>query len=101
MFVKSFEADHHGKMEFDTSPHLADNKLYGWVPLDDDFNLDGVFGDFLQKNGDLMTVADVESQEIQKTRKLITNLTNTIDVLKARLNEIESTYPKGLGNICW
>ncbi|KAL2508379.1 Protein INVOLVED IN DE NOVO 2 [Forsythia ovata] len=97
MFEKSFEADNHGKMEFYTAPHLAD--MYGWVARDEDFNSEGVFGDFLQKNGDLMTVADVESQEIRKNGQLISNLTNTIDVLKARLDEIEATHPKVLGNV--
>ncbi|CAI9759166.1 unnamed protein product [Fraxinus pennsylvanica] len=99
MFEKSFEADHHGKKESYTTPYLVDNKMYCWVALDEHFNSEGVFGDFLQKNGDLMTVADVESQGNRKTGQLISNLTNTIDVLKARLDEIENINPKGLGNI--
>ncbi|CAI9759165.1 unnamed protein product [Fraxinus pennsylvanica] len=99
MFEKSFEADHHGKKESYTTPYLVDNKMYCWVALDEHFNSEGVFGDFLQKNGDLMTVADVESQGNRKTGQLISNLTNTIDVLKARLDEIENINSKGLGNI--
>ncbi|CAA3023375.1 INVOLVED IN DE NOVO 2-like [Olea europaea subsp. europaea] len=99
MFENNFEADHHGKKEFHIAPYLDDNKLYGWVARNEDFKSEGVFGDFLRKNGDLMSVADVESQEIRKTGQLISNLTNTVDVLKARLDEIETSHPDGHGNI--
>ncbi|CAA2964418.1 INVOLVED IN DE NOVO 2 [Olea europaea subsp. europaea] len=72
----------------------------GFNPVqDEDFNSEGVFGDLLQKNGDLMTAADVESQVNRKTGQPISNLTNTIDILKPRLDEIENINSEGIGNI--
>ncbi|CAA2998875.1 INVOLVED IN DE NOVO 2-like [Olea europaea subsp. europaea] len=72
----------------------------GFNPVqDEDFNSEAVFGDLLQKNGDLMTAADVESQVNRKTGQPISNLTNTIDILKPRLDEIENINSEGIGSI--
>ncbi|PIN25311.1 hypothetical protein CDL12_01940 [Handroanthus impetiginosus] len=89
MFEKDFEVDNHGKKDYHAAPHLAD-KLYGWVARDDDYNLEGVLGDYLQKNGDLKTLGDLEAEEKRKNGLLIANLNQTIQELRMRLDELES-----------
>ncbi|GFP82321.1 protein involved in de novo 2 [Phtheirospermum japonicum] len=89
MFEKEFEVDKHGKKDYYTGPRLA-GELYGWVARADDYNLEGVLGEYLKKNGDLKTVGDLETEEKRKTGLLVANLTNTIHEVRARLDKIES-----------
>ncbi|KAL2239556.1 protein INVOLVED IN DE NOVO 2-like [Sesamum indicum] len=93
MFEKEFEVDRRGKKDYCASPHLAD-ELYGWVARDDDYNLKGSLGEYLQKNGDLKTISDLVVDEKRKTGLLIANLSNTIQELRTRVDELESNYCK-------
>ncbi|KAK4408810.1 protein INVOLVED IN DE NOVO 2 [Sesamum angolense] len=93
MFEKEFEVDRHGKKDYCEAPHLAD-ELYGWVARDDDYDLKGPLGEYLQKNGDLKTISDLVVDEKRKTGLLIANLSNTIQELRTRVDELESNYCK-------
>ncbi|KAL8531467.1 hypothetical protein ACS0TY_008165 [Phlomoides rotata] len=88
MFEKEFEIEHHGKKDYHAASDLGDG-LYGWVARDDDYNSEGILGEFLQKNGDLKTVSGLEAEEKRKTGLLIADLGNTIEELRMRLNKLE------------
>lgn len=91
MFEKEFEVDHHGKKDYCAASHLTD-ELYGWVARDDDYNSKCILGEYLQKNGDLKTIGDLETEEKRKTGLLIADLSNTIQELRVRLDKLESNY---------
>ncbi|KAK6163166.1 hypothetical protein DH2020_000030 [Rehmannia glutinosa] len=64
MFEKEFEVGNHGKKDYYAAPRLADG-LYGWFARGDDYYSKGVLGEYLQKNGDLKTIGDLETDEAQ------------------------------------
>ncbi|KAL7153651.1 hypothetical protein ABFS83_04G183100 [Erythranthe nasuta] len=82
MFEKGFEVDHRGKKDYYSS-----DELYGWVARDDDYNSEGILGEFLRKNGDLKTVGDLENEEKRKNGLLVADLSNTIQELRMRLEK--------------
>ncbi|XP_022155126.1 factor of DNA methylation 4-like [Momordica charantia] len=87
MFEKSFEVDHHGKRDYNVSRHRGE-KLYGWVARDDDYYSKSIFGDYLQRNGDLKTVSGKEAEDNSKALKLFSNLANTLETKNLHLKEI-------------
>lgn len=90
-FDKAFEADHRGKRDWKTAKRLGD-KLYGWVAREDDYRSKSIFGEHLSKSWDLKTVEEIQAEDKRKTTKLVSNLTNVIEVKTMRLKEIESKY---------
>lgn len=91
MFDKEFEVDHHGKKDYSAASCLT-GELYGWVARDDDFNSEGILGEYLRKNGDLKTLSGLETEEKRKTGLLLANLSNTIQELRMRVDELEGNY---------
>lgn len=90
-FEKAFEAAHCGKRDWKTDKSLGD-KLYGWVGREDDYNSKDIVGEHLRKVGDLKTIKDVQAEDKRKTTKLVSSLTNTLEVKNMRLREIECRY---------
>ncbi|XP_055831354.1 protein INVOLVED IN DE NOVO 2-like [Solanum dulcamara] len=88
-FQKSYESQHQGKKEYIVTQHKGD-KLYGWVAKADDYNSSDIIGDYLQKNGDLKSISEVEAEEKRKSDSLVSNLANTIEARRRSLKEIES-----------
>ncbi|XP_059292753.1 protein INVOLVED IN DE NOVO 2-like isoform X1 [Lycium ferocissimum] len=88
-FQKSFESQHQGKKDYLVSQDKRD-KLYCWVAKADDFNSEGIVGDYLRKTGDLKSISDIEAEEKRKTGALVSNLVNTVEAKRRSLEEIES-----------
>ncbi|KAK3138871.1 hypothetical protein QOZ80_5AG0374520 [Eleusine coracana subsp. coracana] len=65
------------------------SEMFGWVAKADDLRCQGPIGDYLRKNGDLKTVADLESEEARKTDKLVANLASQIEVKNRHVQELE------------
>ncbi|CAK9188250.1 unnamed protein product [Ilex paraguariensis] len=91
LFEKSYEANRRGKRDYYAAKHTRDG-LYGWVAREDDFNTNGIIGEHLRKTGDMKSISEIEAEEKRKTTKLVSNLTNVIDVKNQRLKEIECKY---------
>ncbi|KAK3017534.1 hypothetical protein RJ639_007209 [Escallonia herrerae] len=89
-FEKSFEAGHRGKRDYYEAEHVGD--LYGWVARDEDYNSHDIIGKHLRKAGDLKTIPAIEAEDKVKATKLVSNLTNVIEVKNTRLREIEVKY---------
>ncbi|KAF5804530.1 putative XS domain-containing protein [Helianthus annuus] len=62
-FIKAFEVNKHGRKDWFDREKCKDDKLYAWIATAEDYNRDGVIGDYLRKNGDLKTVADVQKED--------------------------------------
>ncbi|XP_057955214.1 protein INVOLVED IN DE NOVO 2-like [Malania oleifera] len=93
MFEKSFEADRRGRRDY--MRRRADgNKVYGWVAREEDFNLKGLIGDHLRKNGDLKSVSEIQAEDERKENKLVSNLTNVIEVKNLQFQEVQKELYK-------
>lgn len=90
-FEKAYEADHHGKKDW-LKIGEAKCGLYAWVARADDYNSTGIIGDQLRKIGDLKSISDLMEEEARKQEKLVSNLTNRIEVKKQHIKEIEERY---------
>ncbi|CAI9108108.1 OLC1v1007631C1 [Oldenlandia corymbosa var. corymbosa] len=90
-FEKMFEENHHGKQNYYDAFEKG-NELYGWLARADDYNSSRIFGEHLQKKGDLKTIAGIEEGEEKKSSMLVSNLTDEIKKKKECLKEFESKY---------
>lgn len=93
MFEKEFEVNHRGKKDI-LGGSVSDG-VYGWVARDDDYNQEGVLGEYLRKNGDLKTISDVQKEAERKAGMLVAHLSSTIQELRARLEKIEGNSDLG------
>ena len=66
--------------------------MFGCVVTAADQQYPGPIWDYLHKNGDLKTIADVENEEARKTNKLVANLASQIEVKRRHVEELECKY---------
>ncbi|KAK3005123.1 hypothetical protein RJ639_017847 [Escallonia herrerae] len=90
-FEKAYEADHHGKKDWQASNDQKSG-LYSWVARADDYRSNGIIGEHLRRIADLRTVSDLMEDEARRTSKLVSNLTSVIEVKKKHLEEMESKF---------
>ncbi|KAE9461116.1 hypothetical protein C3L33_06985, partial [Rhododendron williamsianum] len=95
MFEKSYESNQKGKRDYFSAKHIGDG-LFGWVARDEDFHSNSTVGEHLRKTGNLKSISEIEAECKRKNTKLVTNLTNTIEVKNKRLKEIECKYNETL-----
>ncbi|XP_041996174.1 protein INVOLVED IN DE NOVO 2-like [Salvia splendens] len=88
-FEKAYEARHQGKRDYFWDEENVD-KLYGWVAREGDFHTGNVVGDYLQKHGDLKSIAQRQNEEKIKNSKLLSQLENTLDAQNRNLKEMEN-----------
>ncbi|KAL6980544.1 hypothetical protein U1Q18_022187 [Sarracenia purpurea var. burkii] len=91
-FEKAYEADHCGKKDWNPSAKERVSDLYAWVARADDYNSNSIIGEHLRKIGDLRTISDLMAEEARKTNKLVSKLTNLIEVKNRHLAEMESKF---------
>lgn len=87
-FHHAYEADHHGKRDWDAN-RGEKSGLYAWVARADDYNLTNIVGEHLQKIGDLKTVSELTEEQNRKQVKLVSDLTNRFQVKTMHLKEME------------
>ncbi|XP_058199073.1 protein INVOLVED IN DE NOVO 2-like isoform X1 [Rhododendron vialii] len=95
MFEKSYESNRKGRRDYFAAKHIGD-ELFGWVARDEDFHSNSIVGEHLRKTGDLKSIYEIEAECKRKDTKLVTNLTNAIEVKNKRLKEIECKYNETL-----
>ncbi|VAI92679.1 unnamed protein product [Triticum turgidum subsp. durum] len=91
-FENHFEAQGHGKRGWEASRYRGAPEMFGWVARADDRRTPGLVGEYLQRNGDLKSVAELESEGTRKTDKLVANLAGQIEVKAKHAQELESKY---------
>ncbi|XP_042517555.1 protein INVOLVED IN DE NOVO 2-like [Macadamia integrifolia] len=89
-FERAYEADHHGKIEWHGRKHKG-SSIYAWVSREDDYKSGGIIGEELQKYGDLKTISDIVAEDERKN-KLVSSLTNVIEIKDKHLNEMECKF---------
>ncbi|GKV28432.1 hypothetical protein SLEP1_g37491 [Rubroshorea leprosula] len=87
-FEKAYEADWHGKKDWNKNGE-AKIGLYAWVARADDYNSTGIIGEQLRKIGDPKSISEIMEEEARKQEKLVSNLTNIIEVKKQHIKEME------------
>ncbi|KAL6659502.1 hypothetical protein ACP70R_003542 [Stipagrostis hirtigluma subsp. patula] len=87
-FENHFEAEGYGKRDWKGKKHRG-SEMFGWVARAEDHICHGPIGDYLQKNGDLKTVSDLESEGARKTDKLVADLAGAIEVKNRHVQELE------------
>lgn len=87
-FERAYEANHHGKRDWYAN-RGKNAGLYAWVAREDDYNLTNIVGENLQKIGDLKTVSELVEEQGRKQDKLVSHLTNRIEVKSKDLKEME------------
>lgn len=87
-FERAYEADHHGRKDW-YAKEGQKSGLYAWVARAADYNSTGIVGDNLRKIGDVRTISEIMEEEARKQDKLISNLTNIIEIKNRHLKEME------------
>ena len=87
-FERAYELDHHAKKDWFVDSGQKSG-LYAWVARADDYKVNNIYGEQLQKMGDLKTIPERMEEEARKQDILVSNLTNIIQVKNQHLKEIE------------
>uniref|UniRef100_A0ACD5ZP68 Uncharacterized protein n=1 Tax=Avena sativa TaxID=4498 RepID=A0ACD5ZP68_AVESA len=90
-FENHFESEGYGKLDWKNHKHRG-SEMFGWIARADDQKSSGPIGEYLQKNGDLKTISDVEDEEKRKTNKLVANLADEIELKKRHVEVLKSKY---------
>ncbi|XP_040867886.1 kinesin-like protein KIF20B [Glycine max] len=87
-FERAYELDHHGKKDWFTNSGQKSG-LYAWVARADDYKMNSIYGEHLRRMGDVKTISELMEEEARRQDKLVSNLTNIIQVKNKHLKEIE------------
>ncbi|KAL3031846.1 hypothetical protein AAZX31_02G050600 [Glycine max] len=87
-FERAYELDHHAKKDWFVDSGQKSG-LYAWVARADDYKVNNIYGEQLQKMGDLKTIPERMEEEARKQDILVSNLTSIIEVKNQHLKEIE------------
>uniref|UniRef100_A0ACD5VJA6 Uncharacterized protein n=1 Tax=Avena sativa TaxID=4498 RepID=A0ACD5VJA6_AVESA len=90
-FESHFESEGCGKLDWKMHKHRR-SEMFGWIARADDQKSSGPIGEYLQKNGDLKTISDIEDEEARKTNKLVANLACEIELKKRHAEELKCKY---------
>lgn len=102
IFEKSFEMENHGRRDWYTMRRNRGDKLYAWIAREDEYKANGLIGEYLRKNADLKTVLDIETEDKRKNTKLVSNLTDVLEVKNRKCEEIKGKISRTeifLGNV--
>ncbi|KFK36321.1 hypothetical protein AALP_AA4G107500 [Arabis alpina] len=95
-FERSYELDGHGKIAYECGIHLSDEKLYGWVAREDDYNEGGIVGKRLKKKGVLQSLSQIQAEEERKMKQLVESMSQSIEMKKICKQELEEKLEKTL-----
>uniref|UniRef100_A0A0R0KSR9 Factor of DNA methylation 1-5/IDN2 domain-containing protein n=1 Tax=Glycine max TaxID=3847 RepID=A0A0R0KSR9_SOYBN len=87
-FERAYELDHHAKKDWFVDSGQKSG-LYAWVARADDYKVNNIYGEQLQKMGDLKTIPERMEEEARKQDILVSSLTSIIEVKNQHLKEIE------------
>ncbi|KAL4571058.1 hypothetical protein LXL04_017808 [Taraxacum kok-saghyz] len=63
---EDFEANKHGRKDWYDDKRGKDNNLYAWIARDEDYNCNGVVGDYVRKHGVLTTLSEIIDKKIEE-----------------------------------
>ncbi|XP_038711963.1 protein INVOLVED IN DE NOVO 2-like isoform X1 [Tripterygium wilfordii] len=97
-FEKAYDADHHGKRDWYANG-AEKSGIYAWVARADDYNLSSIVGEQLQKSRDLKSISETMEEEERKQNRLVSNLTNIIEVKMKHIVEMQSRFDETAVNL--
>ncbi|KXG38074.1 factor of DNA methylation 1 [Sorghum bicolor] len=87
-FENHFILEHYSKPDWKKRNCRKDD-LYGWIAKTDDFNSPGPIGEYLRKNGNLKSVADLEREGLKETGKRVVHYALQIEDTNEHMLELE------------
>ncbi|XP_017430048.1 protein INVOLVED IN DE NOVO 2 isoform X2 [Vigna angularis] len=90
-FERAYELDHRGKKDWFANTEQKSG-IYAWIARADDYEMNNIIGEQLQKMGDIQTISELVKEEARIHAKLVSCLNNTLQVKKKRLLEMEVKY---------
>ncbi|KAG5376328.1 hypothetical protein IGI04_040924 [Brassica rapa subsp. trilocularis] len=88
-FERSYKSDGHGKKDWEKGVHLRDDKPYGWVAREEDYNRGGIFGKNVKKKRDLKTLSQLQEEEERKMVQLVESMSQSIEMKIISKQELE------------
>ncbi|KAF2570006.1 hypothetical protein F2Q70_00005510 [Brassica cretica] len=88
-FERSYKSDGHGKKDWEKGVHLRDDKPYGWVCREEDYNRGGIVGKNVKKKRDLKTLSQLQEEEERKMVQLVENMSQSIEMKIISKQELE------------
>ncbi|KAG5523248.1 hypothetical protein RHGRI_035165 [Rhododendron griersonianum] len=92
LFEKSFETNHHSKKEWTAQKEVPGLNIYGWFARADDYNSEGLVGEYLRKKGELKTISNLIQEATLDRNKIVANLATEIDLKNQNLDELQYKY---------
>ncbi|KAK7386547.1 hypothetical protein VNO78_26863 [Psophocarpus tetragonolobus] len=87
-FERAYELGNHGKKDWFANSEQKSG-LYAWVARADDYRMKNIYGEHLQKMGDVKTISERIEEEARRQDMLVSKLTSTIQDKNQHLKEIE------------
>ncbi|ONK62240.1 uncharacterized protein A4U43_C07F1810 [Asparagus officinalis] len=66
--------------------------LYGWMAREEDFNGDDSVGEYLKRNGKVLTVSEVENEQAKENGRMVALLASQIEVKNQHLMDMQCRY---------
>lgn len=74
---------------FEKGIHLRDDKPYGWVAREDDYNRSGIVGKNVKKKRDLKSISQIQEEDKRKMDHLVQNMYQSIEMKMICKQELE------------
>ncbi|KAJ0266724.1 XH/XS domain-containing protein [Hirschfeldia incana] len=88
-FERSYKSDGHGKKDWEKGVHFRDDKPYGWVCREVDYNQRGIVGEKVRKKRDLKSVSQLHEEEERKMVQLVESMSQSIELKILSKQELE------------
>ncbi|XP_010483561.1 PREDICTED: protein INVOLVED IN DE NOVO 2-like [Camelina sativa] len=88
-FERSFQSDRHGKRDWDKGIRFRDDKLYGWVAREEDYNRSDIVGKNVKKKRDLKSISQLQEEDERKMVHLVESMSESIKMKKKCKEELE------------
>nr|GMD30609.1 factor of DNA methylation 1 [Ipomoea batatas] len=92
LFENAFEAECHSKKEWIAERSSPSSHVYGWFAKVDDYQAEGAVGYYLRETRQLKTITDLLQQEKRDKDKILSNLTNELDLKNENLSALQTRF---------
>ncbi|CAH8321373.1 unnamed protein product [Eruca vesicaria subsp. sativa] len=89
---KEFECRGCSKREWEANIGESESKAYGWCARAEDYNSEGLIGEYLSKEGKLRTVSDISQEKAQDRNSVLEELSDMIAMTNEDLNMVQYSY---------
>eukprot|EP00256_Glycine_max_P055759 XP_014623016.2 factor of DNA methylation 5 [Glycine max] len=88
-----FLVDHHGKKDYYESRKMGySSGIFGWCAQAEDYNSEGLVGNFLRQKAELKTTSMVAQESLNEKTETLDHLYGEIGSVNKKISEMESKY---------